>query len=146
MVDVEPADSLLAGNRLRVLLFFPALIMTFIISMYFLYTWFRPGRASLAKRRPRPAAFNVITSSSSLLDTHGNTLTPWAGYTAHAPKISASEHTNDPEGWFNLVLVSLNFIMSTGQEEINRLTQRLRLNPSTLAGADSLLCRHCRLL
>lgn len=98
--------SPLTSNRLRVLLAFPAVVMGFIISAYALYAWLRPGRAAASRRRPRPAAFNVITSASSLLDTNGNMLTPWTGSRAHAPKMNAADNrTSDPEGWFNLLLV-----------------------------------------
>ena len=103
-VDVAAAAApVFSANRLRVLLFFPVVIMTFIVAAYALYAWLRPGRAT--KRRPRPAAFNVITSASSLLDTHGNTLTPWTGSRPHAPKLGSSDSSSDPEGWFNLLLV-----------------------------------------
>lgn len=97
------AAPIFSTSKLRVLLFFPAVVMTFIVAAYALYAWLRPGRAM--KRRPRPAAFNVITSASSLLDTHGNTLTPWTGSRPHAPKLGSSDSSSDPEGWFNLLLV-----------------------------------------
>ena len=94
-----------SADRLLVLFFFPTVVMAFIVTMYVLYAWMRPGRATTVRRQPRPAAFNVITSSSSLLDTHGNTLTPWTGSRPHAPKIGVHDRSSDPEGWFNLVLV-----------------------------------------
>lgn len=138
----DPSKPIHVG-RIRLLLLFPIVIMAIIVTTYALYTWLRPGRAAAAasRRRPRPAAFNQITSASSLLDTHGNTLTPWKGSRPHAPRMASTEKSSDPEGWFNLVLVRSSH-RAFCQLERCRFTIRCAVS----AGLDLELRRDCSLL